>query len=190
MELPTRKLVHTFGALADLGQEITDSSNFGEMVLTSLHLLLGALGIRRGAVSEYSASEGLLKFVAVRGLHEEFPTTLTVSEEARTALLRIGLSALEFAKLGGEALELQELLAPCKALTGTLELQLCVPMVVRAELVGVVLLGEKATDEPFSVEDREVVSSMIRHIGVGIHTHRLLEQVEQRADENRRLYED
>ena len=52
MELPTRKLVHTFGALADLGQEITDSSNFGEMVLTSLHLLLGALGIRRGAVAE------------------------------------------------------------------------------------------------------------------------------------------
>jgi HD-GYP domain-containing protein (c-di-GMP phosphodiesterase class II) len=63
-------------------------------------------------------------------------------------------------------------------------------MIVRAELVGIVLLGEKATDEPFSVEDREVVSSMIRHIGVGIHTHKLLEQVEQRAEENRRLYED
>ena len=190
MELPTRKLVHTFGALADLGQEITDSSNFGEMVLTSLHLLLGALGIRRGAVSEYSASAGLLKFVAVRGLREEFPTTLAVSEEARTALLKIGLAALEFAKLDEEVPELQELLAPCKALPGPLGLQLCVPMVVRAELVGIVLLGEKATDEPFSVEDREVVSSMIRHIGVGIHTHKLLEQVEQRAEENRRLYED
>ncbi|HSD48030.1 MAG TPA: HD-GYP domain-containing protein, partial [Pyrinomonadaceae bacterium] len=31
---------------------------------------------------------------------------------------------------------------------------------------------------------------MVRHIGVGIHTHRLLEQVAQRAEENRRLYEE
>ena len=31
---------------------------------------------------------------------------------------------------------------------------------------------------------------MVRHIGVGIHTHRLLGEVEQQAEENRRLYED
>src|SRR5258705_13764155 len=99
MELPTRKLVHTFGALADLGQEISDSRNFGEMVLTSLHLLLGALGIRRGAVADFESAEGLLRFVAVRGLAEEFPATLSVSEEAKTALRGIGLPIVEFGKL-------------------------------------------------------------------------------------------
>ena len=31
---------------------------------------------------------------------------------------------------------------------------------------------------------------MVRHVGVGIHTHRLLGQIEQRAEENKRLYED
>jgi len=31
---------------------------------------------------------------------------------------------------------------------------------------------------------------MARHIGVGIHTHRLLAQLEQRAEENRRLYDE
>jgi len=190
MELPTRKLVHTFGALADLGQQITDSSNVSEMVLTSLHLLLGALGIRRGAVAEFASAEGLLKFVAVRGLSEEFPGTLQVSAEARAALLATGLTAVAIDKLNQERPELQELLKPCSSLSGAPGLQLCVPMVVRSELVGVVFLGEKATDEPISTEDCEVISSMIRHIGVGIHTHRLLEQVEQRAEENRRLYED
>src|SRR6202171_1094309 len=190
MDLPTRKLVHTFGALADLGQEITDSSNSGEMVLTSLHLLLGALGIRRGAVAEYAPVEGLLRFVAARGLDDESPATFVVSERARTSLLKISLRAVEFDKLDKEEQELQQLLAPCKSLAGATGLRLCVPMVVRAERVGVVFLGEKATDEPFSEEDREVISAMIRHIGVGIHTHRLLEQVAQRAEENRRLYED
>lgn len=190
MELPTRKLVHTFGALADLGQEISDSSNFGEMVLTSLHLLLGALGIRRGAVAEFAGAEGLLTFVAVRGLVKELPATLAITEKARTALLDTRLTAIEFDKLEQQVPEVQELLGPCRSLAGSAGLQLCVPMVVRAKLVGVVLLGEKATDEPFSEEDREVISSMIRHIGVGIHTHRLLEQVAERAEENRRLYED
>ena len=52
MESTTKKLIHTFGALADLGQEIAKTSEFNEMVRTSLHLLLGTLAIRRGAVVE------------------------------------------------------------------------------------------------------------------------------------------
>lgn len=189
MEPSTRKLIHTFGALADLGQEISDSGNFEEMVLTSLHLLLGALGIRRGAVAEFEAADGLLKFVAVRGLTDAFPGSIAVGEETRAALLRIGLSAVDLDKLDPEDPEFQPLLAACRRLPGA-GVQLCVPMVVHSELVGLVLLGEKATGEGFGEEDRDVISSMIRHIGVGIHTHRLLAQVEQRAAENRRLYED
>ncbi len=63
-------------------------------------------------------------------------------------------------------------------------------MIVRKELAGLVLLGGKATGEPFANDDFEVIRSMVRHIGVGIHTHGLVQQVEQRAEENRRLYED
>jgi HD-GYP domain-containing protein (c-di-GMP phosphodiesterase class II) len=35
----------------------------------------------------------------------------------------------------------------------------------------------------------EVLSALARHIGVGIHTHRLIEDVEQKAAENLRLYD-
>jgi response regulator RpfG family c-di-GMP phosphodiesterase len=186
MEPTTQKLVHTFGALADLGQEITDSSDFSRMVMTSLHLLLGALAIRRGAIAEYTGDESLLKFVATRGL-DEFPETLALDDQARTALESLELSALTLETLKTEQPALDQLLEYCPASTG---IRLIVPMVVRSELVGVVLLGGKATVEPFTQDDREIISSMVRHIGVGIHTHRLLEQVAQRAEENRRLYED
>jgi HD-GYP domain-containing protein (c-di-GMP phosphodiesterase class II) len=53
-----------------------------------------------------------------------------------------------------------------------------------------VLLGGKASGDPFTTDDLEVIKSMVRHIGVGIHTHRLLGEVKQQALENRRLYED
>ena len=41
MEPSTHKLIHTFGALADLGQEIAGTGDFSEMVRTSMHLLPG-----------------------------------------------------------------------------------------------------------------------------------------------------
>src|SRR5947207_11051434 len=122
MELPTRKLVHTFGALADLGQEITDSSNFDEMALTSLHLLLGALGIRRGAIAEHEAPAGLLRFVAVRGLEESFPATLVLSQPARAALLSPGMTAIDLEGSDHSSQEdevLLELLAPCRSPSGS-----------------------------------------------------------------------
>ena len=68
MQDSTHKLIHTFAALADLGQEIADTSNFEEMVRASLHLLLGALAIRRGAIAEHILSSGELEFVAARGV--------------------------------------------------------------------------------------------------------------------------
>ena len=190
MELPTQKLVHTFGALADLGQEITDSNDVSEMVQTSLQLLLGALAIRRGAILEHVADEAVLKLVAMRGVAEGFPEQLHIDEAAKLALVGTGLSALSPEQLAAEKPSLCELLESCKVASSAFAIQLFVPMVVRRELVGVVLLGGKATDESFTTEECDIIFSMVRHIGVGIHTHRLLEQIEQRAEENRRLYED
>ena len=63
-------------------------------------------------------------------------------------------------------------------------------MIVRGEVTGLVLLGGKASGEEFSSDDFETIHAMVRHIGVGIHTHRLLEQLAQRAEENRRLYDE
>src|SRR5258708_23949685 len=120
MELPTQKLVHTFAALADLGQEITDSNDVSEMVLTSLHLLLGALAIRRGAILEHLNGEALLKLVAARGLDTSFPETLSIDEGARLALLGTGVSALSPEQLASERPHLCEVLERCRIWSASL----------------------------------------------------------------------
>src|SRR5918998_3391687 len=122
MEPSTQKLIHTFGALADLGQEIAGTGDFTESLVAT------------------STSN-----VFVNRLRE---------------------------RLAKEGLEL------------------VVPMIVRGEVTGLVLLGGKASGEEFSTEDFDTIRAMVRHIGVGIHTHRLIEQVAQRAEENRTLYEE
>src|SRR5688572_510155 len=182
MEPSTQKLIHTFGALADLGQEIAGTGDFTEMVRTSLHLLLGTLALRRGAVAE-CVDGGSLSCVAVWGLGDGVLRAFTIDRDEKQQMLSaherdylVKESAVGFISRNHDGLVREGI-------------ELVLPMVVRGEVTGLVLLGGKASGEEFSSEDFETIKAMVRHIGVGIHTHRLLEQIEQRAEENRRLYE-
>jgi HD-GYP domain-containing protein (c-di-GMP phosphodiesterase class II) len=184
MELSTQKLIHTFGALADLGQEIAGRGDFNEMVRTSMHLLLGTLALRRGAVAESVGSSGELSCVAIWGLEPRIFTDCKLDQAHQEAFLTGNLSdflvssaANSFINRYRERLEVQEI-------------ELVLPMIVRDEVTGLVLLGRKASGEEFSSDDFETIRAMVRHIGVGIRNHRLVEQVAQRAEENRRLYDE
>ena len=183
MSFETQKLIHTFAALADLGQEIAEKSDFQEMVRSSFHLLLGSLAIRRGALAEYDSKEGVLRFIAARGFDEEFPAQLSISAEEAERLL----GSLSRAETANE--RRANLPANHRTLLDQAGVELSIPLIVRGELIGLVLLGGKASGEAFSDEDRELLDSMARHIGVGIKTHRLLEELEHKAEENRRLYD-
>ena len=184
MEPSTQKLIHTFGALADLGQEIAARGDFSEMVRTSMHLLLGTLALRRGAVAE-CIEEEKLRCVALWGVGEQTLTELSVSDAEKDEFLTG--EASEFLISNDETANL--FINRHRPLLQQQEIELVLPMIVRDEVTGLVLLGRKASGEEFSPDDFDTIRAMVRHIGVGIHTHRLLEQVAQRAEENRRLYE-
>ena len=185
MEPNTQRLLHTFAALADLGQEIADNADFEEMLRASFHLLLGSLAIRRGAVAEYDRERGQLRIAAMRGITESGQTELPLAHDHARRLASMG-SALSFEDATNEA---ERFLDDHKVFFGSVEIELLVPLVVRERLIGVVLLGEKASGEKFGEEDLEIICSLARHIAVGIHSHHLLEEVERKADENRRLYD-
>ncbi len=185
MDPNTHKLIHTFESLADLGQEIAGTGNFNEMVRTSLHLLLGTLALRRGAVVECVGDDGQAQCISHWGLGEQYTPEWTLDHADRSVLLSAGVLQLSnpdsnlasFFERYAESLREQSV-------------ELLVPMVVHGELKGFVLLGSKASGEPFNQADLEIIRAMARHIGVGIHGHRLIEQIAQRAEENKRLYEE
>ena len=184
METNTQKLIHSFGALADLGQEIADSADFMEMVRTSLHLLLGTLAIRRGAVLEVPAHLERTNCLATWGLSPDYGVDYLIDAETKEALVNSieGVLKPDEEHAGNRYQALQGL--------RTQEIALIIPMAVHGQLTGLVALGGKASGDPFSPDDLEVVQAMVRHIGVGIHTHRLLAEVKQQAKDNRRLYFD
>ncbi|HET6863247.1 MAG TPA: HD domain-containing phosphohydrolase [Pyrinomonadaceae bacterium] len=185
MEPSTQKLIHTFGALADLGQEVANTGDFAAMVRTSMHLLLGTLALRRGAVVECSPGDSL-QCVAIWGLDDAVAKELSIDETERAAFLIEDDCALSVSDSG----QSNSFITRHRERLTQEGIELVIPMIVRNETTGFVLLGGKASGEEFSPEDFETIRAMVRHIGVGIHTHRLLEQLAQRAEENLRLYKD
>lgn len=186
MEPITQKLIHSFGALADLGQEVASSGDFNEMVRTSLHLLLGTLAIRRGMVVEYTG-EDRTEPLAVWGVEENYQPNLTITETDREAFLHSKQPVLPVDGLASDDNDFVRRYA--EELRGQ-QLELLAPMIVHDSLAGLVLLGGKASGEPFTPADLEMVHAMVRHIGVGIHQHRLIGEVKSQAEQNRRLYEE
>ncbi|MBV8860051.1 MAG: HD domain-containing protein [Acidobacteria bacterium] len=181
----TRMVLHAFAALADLGEEIAETSDFEEMVRSALHVVLGAMGIRRGAVAEFDREHDALHFVAARGYDEELARDFSLTPRQHTSKGNgNGAGSLthalqDFARVEHEVHD---------RFAGA-GVEVVTPLVVRGELVGVILLGGKASGESFTQEDRELARALGRHVGVGLHNHRLLREVARRAEENQRLYE-
>ena len=179
-----QKLIHTFGALAELGHEVAHKQNFQEMIRTSLHLLLGSLAIMRGGVARYSRFGHELNMLAVRGLGDEFPLSLSLCYEDERQFLINGSVPIEVSQA-----KVLPFFQVYDSSFETKKVELLVPLVVRDEIVGVILLGEKANGEPYSSYDKDIICAMSRHIGVGIAQRNLMSELERRADENRLLYE-
>lgn len=178
------KLIHAFGALAELGHEITNKNSFQETIRTSLHLISGALGIMRGAVARYSRFAHELNIVAVRGLGDDFPLCLTLTNEDERQFLTNGLCPIDVSQA--------KVLPFFQVYDTSFEsrrLELFVPLVVREEIVGSIFLGEKATSEPYTSYEKEIICAMGQHLGVAIAQRNLMAEIERRADENRQLFD-
>jgi len=179
------KLVHAFGALADLGQAVTDRNNFQETIRTSLHLISGSLAIMRAGVARYSQFSHELNLIAVRGLGDDFPLGLSLCQEDERQFLINGLYPIEveharvlpFFQVYDQSLERKKI-------------GIFVPLVVHDELLGALFLGEKADGTPYSNYDKEIICSMGRHIGVALAQRNMMVELERRAEENRNLYYD
>src|SRR4051812_47848448 len=185
MDTNNQRLLHTFAALADLGEEIANTADFQEMLRSSFHLLLGSVAIRRGAVAQYDRQHDTLRIVTARGLETPPEADFPIDRDRARALATLG-SSLTASDAAAEA---TRLMTEHPKLFASSEIQILLPLVVHDRLIGVVVLGEKASGEKFTDEDLATLSALARHIAVGINSHHLLGEVKRKAEENQRLYE-
>ncbi len=185
MDTNNQRLLHTFAALADLGEQIANTADFEEMLRSSFHLLLGSIAIRRGAVAQHNRQSDGLRIISARGLDQISNQEIAFSRDHARRIASLG-SSLTLAEATSEASRFME---EHPQIFGATEIQLLLPLLVHDRLIGVVLLGEKASGEKFTEEDLQTLAALVRHIAVGINSHHLLGEVKKKAEENRQLYD-
>jgi HD domain/GAF domain len=182
------KVLHAFTALADLGEEIADVGEFEEMVNSALHVVLGTIGIRRGAVAEYDRERRALWLVAARATAGPAMVILAAGDGESLLAAEGRPSAVNPDR--NPSLSPARLAGPTGAVLRDAGFEVVIGLAVRGDLVGVLLLGDKVNNEPFTAEESELLRALGRHVGVGLHNHRLLREVERRAAENLRVYDE
>src|SRR5258705_12952391 len=184
MNLTLRKMLHNVSALTDLAAEISSTHNFEEVTRASLHTLLGALAIPRGAIARYTSKPRQLKIMAAKGIAGAVGQRIALDrEEAERLVTRtqpISIHAendglAQFVERNGEMLK-------------RMRAHISVPMIARGELMGLIFLSEKFTGEEYSGQDIEIIGAISRSIAIAFYNNRLMVMHKRKADENRRLY--
>lgn len=184
MSLMMRKVLHNLGAITDLGAEISSTNNFEEVTRASLHTMLGALAIPRGAIARFSQRPRQLKVIAAKGLAGAVGQRIMLGRDEAERLTAQSRPML----LGSEQNGLAHFVRRNGEILKLLRAHVSTPMVVRGELLGVIFLSEKFSRQQYTEEDIETISTIARHIGIAFYNHRLVVSLKRKAEENRRLY--
>lgn len=171
MDLAARKLLHNLKALADLGEEVSSTHHFEEVMRASLYTLLGAVAVPKGAIARFSPRTPQLKIIVEKGF-----------DGVAGRKIALERSELERLKARSRPIELRG------GIRSHLPAHTAVPMIVHGELMGLVFLGKKLSGDRFTEQDLATINTIARHIGIAIFNHRLMVSLKRKANENRRLY--
>jgi len=172
MSTKLKRALYNISALADLGQEITADSDLREQVKSVLYLITGTVLTNRGAILAYDRASESFRLLTQRGFDELDSAAIVLDE----------LTA--FGK--NEPSAVQDRPGPA----GLHGAEMLIPLWVRDECAGIVLLGEKFTAEPYTEEDLELLRVIANQIAVALNNHALFRDLRLQLDENRRLYEE
>jgi putative nucleotidyltransferase with HDIG domain len=184
MSLVMRKVLHNLSAITDLGAEISSTNNFEEVTRASLHTMLGALAIPRGAIARFSQRPRQLKIIAAKGLAGAVGQRIALGRDEAERLAEHAHPI----QLGAEQNGLSHFVRRNGEILKRLRAHLSLPMVARGELMGMIFLSEKFSRQRYTQEDLDIINTIARHIGIAFYNNRLMVSLKRKAEENRRLY--
>ena len=183
MSQELKKALYNVSSLADLSQEINSEQNFTIKIQSVLYVIMGTFLASKGAIFWHERDKGSLIPVAHKGFNEAGSPRLKISSEHLLPLLKNEPYHLGDGNKAGLYGPLRDSLRRAGA-------GLCIPLWVRDEFIGVIVLSDKFTSEPYSTEDFELLKAVANQIAITMSNHSLFMNLSEQLDKNRRLYEE
>ena len=171
MSIELKKALYNISALADLGQAITSESVFHEKIQSVFYVITGTFLANKGAILSYDKSASRLNTLTQKGF---LPDDLARVDPGKL----MAFDKNEPRLIGDD---------PALAVAGA---EILVPLWVRDEFIGVLLLSGKLTGGPYAQEDLELLNVIANQIAIALNNHSLFMDLSDKLEENRRLYEE
>jgi sigma-B regulation protein RsbU (phosphoserine phosphatase) len=179
------RLLYSLTALADIGEATTAGGNFETTARELLHLILGTLGVSKGAILLHAADERELRVAVARGVDfpgRRFPLSAAVAKAL------IGLNApVRLSDADGP-------FAPYVAERGAdldaLHAHVWSPLIVGNRLIGVLSLSERFAKRAYGAEELQLLSTMTQHVSVALYNFQIIDEIRAaNAKLNRKVLE-
>jgi putative nucleotidyltransferase with HDIG domain len=181
-----KKLFYIFSTLSELGEEVTSAQNFQVTIRASLFMILGALSITRGAIFAHGKTKNQLVLLAHKGLKKEDPSHLFVPSETEDFLRR----QPRIFSIRGRNPEIRGFFEANSPVFSRLKTILGVPLTCKGDWIGLICLGPKLDETPFSQMEKNVLTLLGHHIANALHSQHLIETLNLQVKENLKMVED
>jgi len=177
-ELGIEKLLFNLSALSDLGEEITSPNEFQRIVKSSLYLIMGTFSVSKGAIFQYDPDKMELSHLVSKGLGEIKDAKVTIVTETVNHMVKANhlISAINS---GPADIKIGE-----DAFIEKIKADIIIPIVARGELLGILTLGDRLSDEKYSKNDKKILSIMIQQIALSLHNHTIFHRLNRKNEEN------
>lgn len=184
------RLLFTLGAVSDLSQHVVEGREFSAAARSILYLLLGSVGIPRGALLSCDVA-GRLRPLAVKGGGATAFRDVERECADNDAAAICGSARADVATLAQLAgiLDARDHRLPrqLRSLLNSSAMTMVMPLVVRGRLVGMMAMGPRVNGAPLSSHEATALETMGRYAAVLLFQHDLMQSLRAALDENVRL---
>ncbi|MFZ2961496.1 MAG: diguanylate cyclase [Candidatus Ozemobacteraceae bacterium] len=162
---------YVLGALSDIGDELCRVTSFDAQLKSLLHLLLGTLGVSKGGIFLFNATEGNLSLRCSWKLVKKQVSVLLTREEVEALekpsdQITFPISEFPF-------------LPALRAALAEEDLNSVAVLKVREKLIGLVVVGTKLKKDPFTEKEISFLTTLSRNISVAINNFLLLSELRE-----------
>jgi putative nucleotidyltransferase with HDIG domain len=181
-----KRALYNISALADLGQEVTSEKSFSEKIQSVLYVVMGTFLANRGAIFWHEKKKDKIVRVARKGLGDDGTVSFNFGGEHGKWLEKDE----PFLFGGPESWADAGLPRSFERMLRKTGAHVLVPLRVRDEFIGLLVLGGKFSSESYTPEDFEILKAISHQIAITLSNHALFMNLTEQLSENRGLYEE
>lgn len=167
--------------LEGLGRKLTFTINLSEIVDSIIKTIKGAMRLDRAGVLLYDSTSSNYKIYRTEGFTESNGISLVRNNFLTSYLIQsrkpVLYQELESLQTNGNGDKGE--IAKLKTNMSRIEAHICLPLLVRDKLIGIIVLGQKISKDAYTKEDLRLLEAVANQASIAVENARQYDRIQQ-----------